>query len=188
MIAQGLRPPVLVFVASKERAKQLHTELKLEHVHSDYISADQSQAARAAAVDAFRAGRTWMLIATDLVGRGMDFLGVHSVINYDFPGNRTDYIHRRVRHVLPGSVPSASGTCGAHCMCKPALLAGCMLMFVPMQCCCKCLLTVACTLATSSQTFRSRAIIVCARITKSRVWRCLVSPAVTSGPCSQPLA
>ena len=94
MIAEGSRPPVLVFVASKDRAKQLHAELKFERIHSDYISADQSQAARAAAVDAFRAGRTWMLIATDLVGRGMDFLGVNTVVNYDFPGNQTDYIHR----------------------------------------------------------------------------------------------
>ena len=94
MIAQGLQPPVLVFVASKERARQLHGELRFEKIHCDYLSADQSQAARAAAVDAFRAGRTWMLIATDLIGRGMDFLGVNTVVNYDFPQTKTDYIHR----------------------------------------------------------------------------------------------
>jgi superfamily II DNA/RNA helicase len=94
MISKGLKPPVLVFVASKERAKQLHAELKFDKVHCDYISADQSQAARSAAVEAFRAGRTWMLIATDIVGRGMDFLGVNTVVNYDFPGTKSDYIHR----------------------------------------------------------------------------------------------
>jgi ATP-dependent RNA helicase DDX52/ROK1 len=94
MIACGLQPPVLVFVATKERARQLYEELKYENVHCDYLSAYQSQPARAHAVENFRAGKTWMLIATDLIGRGMDFLGVNTVINYDFPGTTTEYIHR----------------------------------------------------------------------------------------------
>lgn len=96
MVAEGLDTPVLVFVSTKERAKQLHQELKFERIHCDYLSADQSQAARGAAVQSFRAGKTWMLIATDLMGRGMDFLGVNTVVNYDFPGTKTDYIHRWV--------------------------------------------------------------------------------------------
>lgn len=94
MVATGLNTPVLVFVSTKERAKQLHQELKFERIHCDYLSADQSQAARTAAVQSFRAGKTWMLIATDLIGRGMDFVGVNTVVNYDFPGTKTDYIHR----------------------------------------------------------------------------------------------
>ena len=36
-------------------------------------------------MDNFRSGKTWVLVATDLIGRGMDFLGVNTVINYDFP-------------------------------------------------------------------------------------------------------
>lgn len=63
-------------------------------MHVDSIHAAQSQAARQAAVDGFRSGKTWVLIATDLVGRGMDFIGVNTVINYDFPKSTTDYIHR----------------------------------------------------------------------------------------------
>lgn len=46
------------------------------------------------AVDSFRAGKTWVLIATDLMGRGMDFKGVNHVINYDFPPTIASYIHR----------------------------------------------------------------------------------------------
>lgn len=46
------------------------------------------------AVDNFRAGRTWVLIATDVVARGMDFKGVNCVINYDFPESAAAYIHR----------------------------------------------------------------------------------------------
>lgn len=63
-------------------------------VHADVIHSSQPQSMRNAAVDKFRSGATWLLIATDLVGRGMDFLGVHTVINYDFPQSTTDYIHR----------------------------------------------------------------------------------------------
>ena len=58
-----------MFVSSKERARDLHRELLFEGVRVDSISADQSNAARAAAVDNFRLGRTWVLIATDLIAR-----------------------------------------------------------------------------------------------------------------------
>ncbi|KAK3021355.1 hypothetical protein RJ639_045988 [Escallonia herrerae] len=46
------------------------------------------------AVDNFRAGKTWLLIATDVIARGMDFKGVNCVINYDFPDSAAAYIHR----------------------------------------------------------------------------------------------
>lgn len=46
------------------------------------------------AIDNFRAGKTWVLIATDVVARGMDFKGVNCVINYDFPDAAAAYIHR----------------------------------------------------------------------------------------------
>ncbi|GLC75527.1 hypothetical protein PLESTF_001653500 [Pleodorina starrii] len=90
----GLAPPVLVFVGSKERAKALHRELLYDGIHVDSITAGQPQAARNAAVDNFRSGRTWVLIATDLIGRGMDFIGVNTVVNYDFPRTTADYVHR----------------------------------------------------------------------------------------------
>lgn len=46
------------------------------------------------AVDNFRSGKTWVLIATDVVARGMDFKGLNCVINYDFPDSAASYIHR----------------------------------------------------------------------------------------------
>lgn len=94
LISEGLRPPVLVFVNTKERARELHRELMYDGVHVDSLHAAQSAAARTAAVDNFRAGKTWVLVATDLVGRGMDFAGVNTVINFDFPRSTTDYVHR----------------------------------------------------------------------------------------------
>ncbi|KAJ8538304.1 hypothetical protein K7X08_014844 [Anisodus acutangulus] len=92
--AESLNPPVLVFVQNKERAKELHDELKLEDIRLDVIHSDLSQIQRENAVDNFRAGKTWVLIATDVVARGMDFKGVNCVINYDFPDAAAAYIHR----------------------------------------------------------------------------------------------
>jgi len=45
-------------------------------------------------VRSFRGGQVWVLICTELMGRGMDFKGVSLVINYDFPPSAISYIHR----------------------------------------------------------------------------------------------
>ena len=94
LISDGLRPPVLIFVNTKDRAKEVHRELMFEGVHVDSLHASQSQAAREKAVEKFRQGTTWVLIATDLVARGLDFAGVETVINMDFPNSTIDYVHR----------------------------------------------------------------------------------------------
>ncbi|KAJ1697655.1 hypothetical protein LUZ63_006167 [Rhynchospora breviuscula] len=92
--AESLNPPVLIFVQSKERAKELYKELAFDDIKADVIHADLTQQQREDAVDNFRAGKTWVLIATDVISRGMDFKGVNCVINYDFPESATAYIHR----------------------------------------------------------------------------------------------
>lgn len=45
-------------------------------------------------VAAFREGKIWVLICTELMSRGVDFKGVNLVINYDFPPSAISYIHR----------------------------------------------------------------------------------------------
>ncbi|XP_028775136.1 DEAD-box ATP-dependent RNA helicase 57 [Neltuma alba] len=92
--AESLNPPVLVFVQSKERAKELYGELQFDNLRVGVIHSDLSQKEREDAVDNFRAGKTWVLIATDVVARGMDFKAVKCVINYDFPDSAAAYIHR----------------------------------------------------------------------------------------------
>ncbi|XP_045798801.1 DEAD-box ATP-dependent RNA helicase 57 [Trifolium pratense] len=92
--AESLNPPVLIFVQSKERAKELYGELAFDNIRVDVIHSDLSQDERENAVDNFRAGKTWVLIATDVVARGMDFKGINCVINYDFPDSASAYIHR----------------------------------------------------------------------------------------------
>ncbi|KAM1307119.1 hypothetical protein ACFX15_009125 [Malus domestica] len=91
---ESLNPPVLIFVQSKERAKELYGELLFENIRVGAIHSDMSQAQRENAVDDFRAGKTWVLLATDVIARGMDFKGVNCVINYDFPDSAAAYIHR----------------------------------------------------------------------------------------------
>ncbi|CAD6216858.1 unnamed protein product [Miscanthus lutarioriparius] len=91
---ESLNPPVLIFVQSKERAKELYKELAFDDVRVDAIHADLNEQQRQDAVDNLRAGKTWVLIATEVIARGMDFKGVNCVINYDFPESAAAYIHR----------------------------------------------------------------------------------------------
>lgn len=94
MLQSGLPLPALVFVQSKERAQQLYQELVYESVAVDVIHADRTQHQRMEAIRKFRAGKVWFLICTDLMARGIDFKGVSTVINYDFPVSSVSYIHR----------------------------------------------------------------------------------------------
>ncbi|XP_039044154.1 DEAD-box ATP-dependent RNA helicase 57-like isoform X2 [Hibiscus syriacus] len=91
---EKLDPPVLIFVQSKERAKELYEELKFDNIRASVIHSDLSEIQRENVVNDFRAGKTWVLIATDVIARGMDFKGVNCVINYDFPDSAAAYIHR----------------------------------------------------------------------------------------------
>jgi ATP-dependent RNA helicase DDX52/ROK1 len=83
LFAKGVKPPVIVFVQSKDRAKQLAKELQGDGLRLGLIHAAMSDGKRQAQVDRFRGGDTWVLIATDLMARGMDFFGVSTVVNFD---------------------------------------------------------------------------------------------------------
>jgi len=87
-------PPVLIFVQSVTRAKELANELVLDGINADAIHADRSPAERDDVVARFARGDVWCLICTDVMSRGVDFKGVKLVINYDFPQSAMSYIHR----------------------------------------------------------------------------------------------
>eukprot|EP00931_Biecheleriopsis_adriatica_P038053 TRINITY_DN21823_c0_g1_i1.p1 TRINITY_DN21823_c0_g1~~TRINITY_DN21823_c0_g1_i1.p1 ORF type:complete len:570 (+),score=130.49 TRINITY_DN21823_c0_g1_i1:84-1793(+) len=89
-----IKPPALIFVQSKERAKELFGELVYDGVFVDAIHADRTKKQRDNTVAAFRAGKIWIMICTDLMARGVDFKGVETVVNYDFPQSAATYIHR----------------------------------------------------------------------------------------------
>ena len=94
LIQQGITPPVLVFVQSKDRAKELFLELVYDGIHVDVIHAERTEQQREEVIKQFRLGNIWVLICTDLMARGVDFKGVQLVINYDFPQSAVQYIHR----------------------------------------------------------------------------------------------
>jgi len=94
LVANGLKPPVLIFVQSIDRAKQLFRELVYDGINVDVMHADRTQAQRDQVIGQFRAGAIWVLICTDLMARGIDFKGVNLVVNYDFPQTTVSYIHR----------------------------------------------------------------------------------------------
>lgn len=93
-IRKGYEPPVLIFVQTKERAKELFKELIYDNIMVDVIHADRTQTQRDNVVKAFRERKIWVLISTELMARGIDFKGVNVVINYDFPPSTISYIHR----------------------------------------------------------------------------------------------
>ena len=94
LVSQGIKPPVLIFMQSKDRAQALFGELLYDGIHVDVIHAGRSHSHRELAVQKFRRGETWVLICTDLVARGVDFKAVNLVINYDLPSEGVTYVHR----------------------------------------------------------------------------------------------
>ena len=68
-------------------------------------------------VRSFRLGQIWVLICTELMGRGIDFMGVNLVINYDFPNSAVSYIHRigRPAHSCQPRTSHTCKTCEKNC-------------------------------------------------------------------------
>ena len=63
-------------------------------IKSDAIHGDRDQSDREAALSGFKEGDISILIATDVASRGLDVKGVTHVVNYDFPRDMEDYVHR----------------------------------------------------------------------------------------------
>ena len=86
---------VLVFTKNKKIADRLYDELSETFVDElELIHSNKSQNYRFKAIEKFQDGSVRILIATDIVSRGMDILGVSHVINFDAPKYPEQYIHR----------------------------------------------------------------------------------------------
>jgi len=90
---RGLRQ-VLVFTGTRIGANRLAHQLRRDHIHADAIHGDKTQAEREAALADFKAGKTSVLVATDVASRGLDIEGLPQVINFDVPHSPEDYVHR----------------------------------------------------------------------------------------------
>ena len=85
---------VIIFVRTKRRADTCVRRLARSGFKCEAIHGDRSQGQRQRALAAFRDGRVQVLVATDVLARGIDVSDVRYVINFDVPEEPTDYIHR----------------------------------------------------------------------------------------------
>ena len=85
---------VLVFGRTKFGVEKLAKALSRLHIHAESIHGNKTQGARQRALDAFKAGKVSVLVATDVAARGIDIPAVSHVINYDLPSTYEDYVHR----------------------------------------------------------------------------------------------
>ena len=93
--AAGEKPErVLVFCRTKHRVDDVSKTLKNAGVKVDVMHADRPQQARARALERFRDGKVQVLVATDVMSRGIDVSGIDAVVNFDVPMDPEDYVHR----------------------------------------------------------------------------------------------
>lgn len=85
---------VIIFVGKKQRVKELTQALKNKHIDARPMHSDLEQKERDAVMLDFRNGKVQVLVATDIVARGIDVDDIPLVINYDVPRDAEDYVHR----------------------------------------------------------------------------------------------
>lgn len=85
---------VLVFAKLKDGADRITNFLKDSAVKVAKLHSSRSQEQRLQALKDFKDGTAQVLVATDIVARGIDVEGITHVVNYDFPVNPEDYVHR----------------------------------------------------------------------------------------------
>jgi superfamily II DNA/RNA helicase len=101
--------PTVVFVRTKHGADRLARQLERSGVPAVAIHGDRSQAQRDRALAAFRAGKAWALVATDVAARGIHVDGVAQVVHYDLPPDPKDYVHRSGRTARNGAEGTVVG-------------------------------------------------------------------------------
>ncbi|MBR1461903.1 MAG: DEAD/DEAH box helicase [Prevotella sp.] len=85
---------VIVFSSSKLKVKEINRELQMMKINSDEMHSDLTQAERDDVMYRFKSGQVDVLVATDIVARGIDIDDIATVINYDVPRDAEDYVHR----------------------------------------------------------------------------------------------
>jgi len=109
---------VLAFTRTKHRANRLADFLDKNQVPCGRIHGNRSQPQRTKALAEFRAGRSQVLVATDIAARGLDVEALDLVVNFDVPGDAEDYIHR------VGRTARAEATGNAYTLVAPDEEAG----------------------------------------------------------------
>ena len=113
-LIKNLQPPVvnaLVFSRTKHGADKIARDLTKQGIPAAAIHGNKSQTARVTALEDFKAGKTRVLVATDIAARGIDISELSHVFNYDLPEVPETYVHRIGRTARAG----ADGTAVSFC-------------------------------------------------------------------------
>jgi ATP-dependent RNA helicase RhlE len=85
---------ILIFVRTKVRAERVAKAMERAGIKSLTMHSDKEHSERIRVMDAFKQGKTKILIATDINARGIDIPNVDYVVNYDLPDEPENYVHR----------------------------------------------------------------------------------------------
>ena len=91
---QGDLKRVIIFSGKKQKVKAINRALQRMHVNSGEMHSDLDQAERDQMLYKFKSGQIDVLVATDIVARGIDIDDIAMVINFDVPHDAEDYVHR----------------------------------------------------------------------------------------------
>lgn len=94
LFKEGNLQRVIIFAGKKDRVKEVARELKKMRIKCAAMHSDLSQSERDEVMYQFKAGMVDVLVATDIVSRGIDIDDIAMVINYDVPHDCEDYVHR----------------------------------------------------------------------------------------------
>ena len=103
----------LVFSRTKHGADKITKRLNSSGYTAEAIHSNKTQNARAKALNNFKAGRTNVLVASDIAARGLDVNDITHVVNFDLPGDAETYVHRIGRSGRAGAQGEAITFC-AH--------------------------------------------------------------------------
>ena len=85
---------VIIFANRRDQVRRLYEKLRKEGVQCGMLSGEITQAKRTKTLDNFKTGRSKVLVATDVAGRGIHVEGISHVVNYNLPEDPEDYVHR----------------------------------------------------------------------------------------------
>jgi len=85
---------IIIFCSTKRATTELARALKKKNFAAEAISSDLEQSERESVLNGFRSKRIRILVATDVMSRGIDIKDINLVINYDVPSDAEDYVHR----------------------------------------------------------------------------------------------
>ena len=85
---------IIIFANRRDQVRRLYEKLRKEGVQCGMLSGEITQAKRTKTLENFKSGRSKILVATDVAGRGIHVEGISHVVNYNLPEDPEDYVHR----------------------------------------------------------------------------------------------